>query len=177
MLFRSVRDIGEEFNTSETFIDENGGGISAGKLSVKRRDKFSKIEIYLPRVLWVDTNKTTASPPRDLDYDADILLDLEWSGLDIKGLAKKIPENANSVSSQIVKIWATDLSGDQALSSSKTTDVLERAKFDPVYAVRAIADIVPNPWVGHSVVAALVDELTQLGFDEQKLGIDRKSVV
>ena len=177
-LATQVREIGEVGDESESGSGDSDERTSTGKLKIKRRDKFSNIEIFLPRVLWVDANKTTpVSKPRDLDYDADILLDLDWSTLDINALAQSIPENANTVSSQIVKIWATDLSGEQALPSSTATNVLERAKFDPVYAVRAIADIVPNPWVAHSIVAALMQALALRGFEEQKLGMRSADII
>jgi type III restriction enzyme len=42
--------------------------------------------------------------------------------------------------------------------------------FDPVYATRAVLDILPNPWVARRVIGDLLDGLRKRGFDDDKLG-------
>ena len=68
-----------------------------------RRDKFRKADIYLPKVLWVDGGEI-----RDLDYETDVLANVDWSDYDAAALAATIPENAQAAVSQIQRIHLGD---------------------------------------------------------------------
>lgn len=43
--------------------------------------------------------------------------------------------------------------------------------FDPLYAVRSISDIVPNPWMAREYVESIVKQLKKYGIDGEKLGL------
>lgn len=54
----------------------------------------------------------------------------------------------------------------------ETTDhhaVVSKQEFDPVYATRVIADIIPNAWVGYSVVERFMSELHRQGWTDDQV--------
>ncbi len=59
--------------------------------TIKRRPKFEKTEIYLPKVQTIENGQA-----RDLDYDTDILAAIDWRGYDPSEIADAIPENAQA---------------------------------------------------------------------------------
>ena len=148
-------------------IDDSGGKTTSqtDKRKLDRRTKFLKAEIFLPKVLWCEGGKV-----RDLDYDRDILLEVDWESVDIKAIAKRIPINATAPNSQIIKFHAVEANGKGEISHDPVVAVEERLSFDAVYVVRAINDLVPNSWVAYSLVEKLRAQLLVDGFDEEKLG-------
>lgn len=133
------------------------------KRRIPRRDQFAKTEIYLPRVLRVD-----GTVMRELDYEEDVLFHLEWRDLDVSELVGKIPDNAHAAERQMRRIHL--MAADTARVSEVADDVGESLRFDAVYAVRMISDIVLNPWVGRELVGKVVAGLETRGFDAAKLG-------
>ena len=132
--------------------------------SIKRRTKFAKTEIYLPKVMLVE-----GSDVRDLDYETDVLSAIDWRGFDPAGIANGVPENAQAAESQLQRIrLAKD--GEELFVGETVSENTETLTFDPAHAVRMISDIVPNPFVGRKIVAKVIARLRERGFDEAKLG-------
>lgn len=57
----------------------------SGPRKVKRRPSFAKTEIFLPMVL-----RVTGGAIRPLDYEEDVLFELDWQSLDVAPLVAKI---------------------------------------------------------------------------------------
>jgi len=147
--------------------DTEGGGIgSGGSRNLGRRKPYRKLNIYLPIVNWVD-KKTT----RPLDYEQDILFRIDWDQVNLRGLAKQIPDSAQSQETQIVQVGLAD---DPEAEDFIETVELGRGKiqeeFDPVYVVRSISDVVPNPWVAREYVDTVVRQMNRRGTRGDKLG-------
>ena len=144
------------------------GGSDANKdkvaRKIKRRDTFKKVEIYLPKVLLVESTSA-----RDLDYETDVLANIDWRGFDAAPIAAKIPDNPLAVTAQLQRITLAE-SGEQAIIGELVQASSEVMSFDPAYAVRVISDLVPNPFVGRDIVETMLTVLRARGFDEQKLG-------
>lgn len=156
-----MADLAKEIRESN-----DGGGAGAAKIrKIKRRHMFEQLEIFLPVVNWVE-----GSTARPLDYEQDVLLGLDWSAIKVDALAKKIPENAHLTRTQMTQITVSDGIGGDFFPTAPTKALQETTSFDPVYATRIISDIVPNPWVAHSLVGDLIHELKERGFDDAKLG-------
>jgi type III restriction enzyme len=146
----------------EIHIADNSNGNGARK--VKRRTRFAKTEIFLPLVL-----RTDGGSVRPLDYEQDILFDVDWTGLDVTELVTKIPDNAQSAEHQMRRIHLADI-GDERIVSETVGTSGEILRFDPAYAVRMISDIVPNAWVAREIVGKVKAGLQGRGFDDAKFG-------
>lgn len=146
-----------------------GGGGGGGPRKVARRPKFARTEIYLPRVLHVEGDAVRA-----LDYEQDVLFDLDWSDVDIAPLLqgeKAIGPETRPADGQLRRIHLTE-SGDRHIAEEPTGGVSGAlVRFDPVHTTRMIADIVPNAWIARGIVERLVAGLRATnGFDEERLG-------
>lgn len=132
--------------------------------TVPRRDRFAKTEIYLPQVLCVAGNTL-----RPLDYEQDILCELDWSTVDPAPLVAILPNNAQSAEQQMRRIRLAD-SGQDRIVAEVAGPSSETLRFDPAYAVRMVSDLVPNPWVARQIVGDLLSGLMARGFDPDRLG-------
>ncbi|MCT8972476.1 DEAD/DEAH box helicase [Microbaculum marinisediminis] len=139
---------------------------AAGKAAraIERRPDFSSTEIYLPKVMRADGEEV-----RELDYDTDILSEIDWRDFDPKGIADAIPVNAQAAGSQLQRITLSD-DGEEVIATDEVAANAEALAFDPAYAVRMISDLVLNPFVGREIVGRLIERLKTRGFDEIKLG-------
>ncbi len=131
---------------------------------IKRRPKFAKTDIYLPKVMIVESGQV-----RDLDYETDVLSEIDWRGFDPKDIAERVPENAQAAENQLQRIRLAD-DGEELFVGEMITENTEILVFDPAYAVRMISDIVPNPFVGREIVGAMIAALRTRGFDDGKIG-------
>jgi type III restriction enzyme len=145
-----------------------GEGAGAGKVKtvrkIQRRRDFTKTDIYLPKVMILDREAV-----RELDYETDILAAIDWRGYDPKDIAERIPENAQAAENQLQRIRLSD-DGKAFLAQESVAASGEILAFDPVHAVRMIADFVPNRFVGREILGKLLDRLHARGFDDEKLG-------
>lgn len=131
---------------------------------VKRRAEFAKTEIYLPKVLVVQELVA-----RDLDYEGDILANIDWRGFDPTEIANAIPEHATAAESQLQRISLTE-EGNAPIVAEAMEMSAESVRFDASYAVRMIGDIVPNPFVAREIIGRVLQRLRERGFDEAKVG-------
>ncbi len=145
-------------------VSQDGGAkIASASRTINRRAEFASTEIYLPKVLTIESGKA-----RDLDYDTDILAAIDWRGFDARPIAEAIPANVQAAERQLQRISITD-----SVDHFETETIgaaFEAMRFDPAYAVRLISDLVPNPFVGREIVGGLLEELKARGFDDAKLG-------
>lgn len=132
--------------------------------AIKRRPTFASTEIYLPKVMVVESGDA-----RELDYETDVLSALDWRNFDPQEIADRVPENAQAAESQLQRIRLSD-DGDELFVGETVAANSETLAFDPAHAVRMISDIVPNPFVGREIVGATVAALRARGFDDAKLG-------
>lgn len=142
-----------------------GGAIRAAR-RVDRRPAFSRLNIYLPRVLCWDDEIGL----RELDYETDILSMIDWRGFDPAEAVRRVPENPLLAAAQLQRISLT-VSGAEFFHGEAAGDTLEALRFDPAYAVRVITDLVPNPFVGRAIIGRLEQGLRARGFDDAKLGL------
>lgn len=132
---------------------------------VERRHDFKSLKIYLPKVLLAEGQEL-----RELDYDTDILGAIDWRGYSPDTVTASIPDNPLQVASQMQRIALTDVGEDEFFRGELVAASSEAQKFDPSYAVRAISDLVPNPFVAREIIARVQNGLEQRGFDHAKLG-------
>jgi len=141
----------------------NGAGGAAEKRKVLRREKFRTLDIYLPLVNWVDGEKS-----RPLDYDRDVLSQLDWDQLDVTSLAETLAAQVNSERSHMIRLTLADDA--DFIKATEVEQATEPAAFDAVYATRSVVDIVPNPWMARGIIEKLLVALRKRDFDDAKLG-------
>ena len=140
---------------------------------VNRREKFVDLKLYLPTINWVENNIV-----RPLDYERDILYQINWSKVDIDNLLRELPENRQSLQTQIAKINFTDVADSEVfIEISKITQNSTKETFDPVYISRALIDIVPNPWIARDFVEKVKINLIKYGNDSKILAINNNFIL
>jgi len=145
-------------------VDLDDDASADGLRKISRRPAFSSTEIYLPKVMVTDGDHV-----RELDYGTDVLSRIDWRDFDPKGIADLIPENARAADTQLRRVSLRD--GDRDPFHDETVaESGEILALDPVHAARMILDIVPNPFVGRSIVGQLLTRLRERGFDDMTLG-------
>ena len=133
------------------------------KREVKRRDNFRHTAISLPKVLWIEDGQE----PREIDPESDLFPAIDWNACDMEAFADGLPENAQAVASQIVRVRTGEAG---AIETEKQVANIADASFDPVYAVRMIMDLVPNSYVARDLIGKVLTRLEERGFDDAKIG-------
>lgn len=147
-------------------VTESGdGGTGQQTRSVRRRDSFADLRIFLPKVIWAGEGRTHA-----LDYEQDVLSGVDWAALDMEALAGQIPNDVREAHSHVTRIAMTDGEAGEFFATDGAREVVEAAWFDPVHATRMITDLIPNPWVARAKVNSFVSGLRARGFTEERLG-------
>ena len=158
---------------ADLVMEVSGGDIGRRRVarSTQRRDEFKGEDIYLPRVLWADEDDV-----RDIDYEADLLARLDWRRYDPRPIAASIPD---SVQEAIVQMQRLGLSedGKTVVAEKVSSRESEMKTFNPVYAVQAISDLVPNPFVARDIVEKVIKALNRRGFSEEKIGMLSKFII
>ncbi|MBA3725964.1 MAG: DEAD/DEAH box helicase family protein [Armatimonadetes bacterium] len=129
----------------------------------ERRRPYEKRTYYLPQVLVYDGAKNA----REVDWETDILAPIIWEKLRLLppkgGLPKGDPELVGGVRSIDISL----VKGGKA----KNLDAgVSAAEFDPVFAVRALSDHVPNAWIAHTWVAEYTNVLLARGWTDTEMG-------
>jgi type III restriction enzyme len=139
----------------------NGSAKSAAKRKLERRESFRGLKIFLPTVNWAGNGEV-----RPLDYERDILSRLDWSAYDPSPVAERIKLHRAETGSHFLRL---DYAREGAFLESVRTTVDETLRFDPVYATRCLADIVPNAWLGRAIVGKLQGALAQSDLSESDM--------
>ena len=127
-----------------------GAGDARKPVIVKRRGTYSKLKIFLPRVL-----HRTAKGWRPIDYDRDILSAVNWEAIDAGGAMNLDDEDTRR------EIIATvDVQGEGSVSK-EVFETSERLSLD--YFVRRLTDVVPNPWQAARIAASFLRKHEQSG--------------
>lgn len=129
--------------------------------TIRRREKFKDLQIYLPRVL-----VKKGDDLRALDYETDILSKIDWRKYDTEAFAENIPENYVATESQMQQIGITG----SGITAEEVRKLSETKIFDSVYITRYISDIILNPFIGHEIVEKCATALKAQKFDEEELG-------
>lgn len=164
---RAIKDGLERDGLGDLVLEvtqEDVAGLTKGTRKLARRPAFASIEIYLPQVTIVEHGDA-----RELDYDSDVLLRIDWRGFNPAAIAARIPDNAQAAESQLQRIKLME-SGDELIGLEQVSRNDETFAFDPAYASRMIHDIVPNPFVAREIVGRVLAALRSRDFDDAKLG-------
>ncbi len=147
----------------EVKYKENPDESPSAPQRIRRRRSFKSIEIFLPKVMVVNDRET-----RELDYETDVLSQINWQGYIPNKIADNIPENAQPAEAQLQRISLTD--DENLFHSEGIASNFEDFSLNPVYIVQRITDLIPNPFIGREIVGQFLSRLQQRGFDLNMMG-------
>lgn len=141
----------------------DGNGAAAGAARpIERRQGFRSLRIALPRVLAIEPGGGS----RELDAETDLFPQIDWATFDAAACAARLPKDARPPDSQFVRLRA----GDHGVETDAAVVLASEAEFDAAYAVRSIADLVPNVFWAWTIVDGLLKELSSLGWEDALIG-------
>jgi len=146
-----------------TQVKTKDGSDGSEATTMKRRKGMESLRIFLPLVRWIADGRV-----RDLDYEMDLLWRTDPLAIDMAPLAKRLVAGDAQAASQFMRIGLSG--GHELLEVQDRDSVAETPGFDPVYACRAISDLVPNAWQARALVDSLLVELTGAGVNVTKVG-------
>lgn len=138
------------------------GGADGIARPVHRRETFKALRIALPRVLIAEEGQDL----RELDADSDLFPLVDWAAFDATALANRLPKDARPPDNQFMRLAA----GEHGVETISATVLASEVPFDTAYAVRSIADVVPNSFTAWDIVIALVRGLQEHGWDDTLIG-------
>ncbi len=128
------------------YIDYAGAQTHIKKV-IRRTARFRGKKIYLPKVLHKDGDGGW----RDLDYDRDILAEIDWSILKIDEV------QARNILSSTSGIASVGISGELEIRDDIIVELDDT--IDIAYFARRIGTIVPNPWRAAHLAQQAIDAL------------------
>lgn len=141
----------------------SGSADGAGEMRpLRRRDKFTTTDIALPQVLAVEPDGYT----RLLDAETDLFPLVDWEAFDLEAFAAGLRKDARPPDSEFVRLGAAE----HGVETLSTATIAREMTFDAAYAVRAIADIVPNAFTGWALIDTLLRRLRCHGWDDALIG-------
>lgn len=146
----------------DVHLSDPGGAMAGAPRPIVRRDKFKAIRIALPRVFAIEGEGHS----RELDAETDLFPSIDWTAFDVAALADRLPKDARPPDSQFLRLRA----GDHGVETDTAALLASKASFDAAYAVRSIADFVPNVFCAWSIVNTLIDGLGERGWSDELIG-------
>jgi type III restriction enzyme len=140
-----------------------GGGDDVKEITVRRRGKHRGVQILVPKVL----HKSKRRRYRELDYDRDILGELEWDKLSYRsaGTVELGDFDPSKRHSSIIDLADGERFGLKSDITAATE--IEINRIDLPHMIRQLLDVVPNPWQGARIVDSTLALLRRRYDDRQ----------
>ena len=137
---------------SEFVCKATKDAVPQNKVVVARRQgKFTKLRVLFPRVLHKRGQKFAP-----LDYESDILSDVQWEDIMRRPLAVTL-EDVNKISDNVVRV---DLPKYNVVSVPGAGEAGEKT-VTLEFFVRYLGDVIPNPFVAAEIVRRTLDSLRE----------------
>ena len=163
-----------------TSVRVGGTGATATptkRVTIKRRDAFKNLPvILLPRVVRKDPRAKGGY--RLLDYERDILGEVEWESLHFSGAESFHAGDADKLRRTIAKVNIEKKSGQFDFTDTLTQDEHEIPDegLDFAFLVRQLTDVVPNPWQGARILEEALEVLRK-EMDEKRIYTNRLALI
>jgi len=164
----SVKKSLESEGMADLAVEVSGpAGTSAASrpVSLRRRDAFQPLQLFLPRVTWVEG----PAHRRELVYDSDILAHLDWHRFDAELLTADWAPNQEH---RQVRRFEMGLDKFNELPSEYGTARVDRSRL-----VRGLLDLAPNAWLVWDWVVQVLKQLGDRGFDEPTIARSASSLL
>ncbi|MDH5179825.1 MAG: DEAD/DEAH box helicase family protein [Gammaproteobacteria bacterium] len=156
-------------------VNAASGSVTATPVSkrktIKRQDKYKNIPpIFLPRVLHKDIGPDGY---RVLDYDRDILGELDWESFRFLQAGTVSMEEDEKLNRTIAKIDIKKKGKERGQFDYITSQMVRERQYDEEldvpFLVRQLLDVIPNPWQGMRILSESLDLLRERGISEERL--------
>lgn len=147
---------------------------------IRRRAAFAGLPpIFLPRVLHCDANGKDGY--RALDYDRDILGELDWESLHFLKADKLNMDDEQKLQRTVARITIER----KAKETGQTVFELEQEAIsqlpeeglDKAFLVRQLLDVLPNPWQGMRVLEETLDIVRAQGATDVQIYANRLDLI
>lgn len=149
----------------------SGSETDGERVPFKRREQFSRLRIFLPRVTWVEADGAR----RELSYESDVLHGVDWSRLDTANLVQDWAPGATLTQAQRFDVGLEVLGAHGRVNAAQ--DALTPQRLDRALLVRGLLDIVPNAWWVWDWVNAVTTRLLAQGYAEKALASSAASLM
>lgn len=155
-----------------------GTDLPVKRVVIRRNEVFRGLPIILlPRLICKD--EKAKGGYRVLDYDRDILGELDWESLHYLGAESFVPEEVNRLERTLAKVnievrenGQFDFSG----SLSQEEDEIPTEGLDLAFLIRQLTDVIPNPWQGARILEETLGVLRGK-MDEARLYLNRLALI
>lgn len=152
---------------------------NARRETIHLREKFAGLPpIFLPRVLHRDSTEPDGYRP--LDYDRDVLGELDWESLRFLGVDKaSMDEDKLERTVARVTLSREAKEAGQAVFDleQEAVEALPEEGLDVAYLVRQLLDVVPNPWQGMRLLEGTLSTLREQGVTDEQIYVNRLDLV
>lgn len=149
----------------------DGDGHDAKPRVRRRRSGLQELRVFLPRVTVDD-----GDGPRELDYDSDVLGSIDWSALNARWLLGEWAADAPAAVENLVRIDLSVLTSRLALPQAQPLPPVAQ-RLDRARIVRALLDLVPNPWLLWSWLESVLADVRARGFDDAQIAASSASLI
>lgn len=147
--------------------------------TIQRRDKFVGLPpIFLPRVLHRDNSVSEGYRP--LDYDRDVLGELDWESLRFLG-ANKTAMDEDKLQRTVARVTLDRKANETGQTvfelEQEAVETLPEEGLDAPYLVRQLLDVVPNPWQGMRLLEETLFTLRDQGISDEQIYVNRLDLI
>ncbi|MEX1081795.1 MAG: hypothetical protein WD382_07710 [Halofilum sp. (in: g-proteobacteria)] len=156
----------------------SGNAHNLRRETIGRRPAFAGLPpIFLPRVLHRDSR--TSEGYRPLDYDRDILGEIEWEELQFLSPAKLDLDGEEKLERTRARITLDRKASEtgQTVFELEQETIVPEEGLDRPFLVRQLLDVVPNPWQGMRILDETLAALRARGVTEEALYANRLDLV
>ena len=171
---KGLQDEGMGDLASSVKVVGGGGGSQrlTKKVPLNRREAFTHLPtIFLPKILAHDENASKGY--RLLDYDRDILGELDWELFRYLQADSVKVEDQEKLKRTIARVDLEQKKDDEAKPFTEYVDELPDEGLDIAFLVRQLLDVVPNPWQGMRILDDTLTVLKSRGVSEKRLYVNR----
>lgn len=153
-----------------------GKGVVAGskRVTVKCRDAFKGVRIFLPRVL---SKHHRTREWREFDYERDLLPRLSWDAFKFTGRDTFAPDSAEGIERSQARVDVDDDGAVTAQSTPVTTIAMQDGHLETAALARLLLDVVPNPWQGARIIDEALEAVRARGFSEARIFASRLALL
>ena len=161
--------------------------------TLKRREKFKDLKIFLPRVL---SKHPQSGEWRVFDYERDLLSRLDWGQFNYAGCGFQ-PDSKEALEKTLARVSVEDLGSSAEFYSAvsptcsrqdagqggapadckSAIQQIENLRYEPVMdipaLVRVLLDVIPNPWQGVRILDEALAHFRREGVSEERLFTNR----
>lgn len=144
--------------------------------TMQRRAAFASLPtIFLPRVLHRDPDASAGY--RLLDYDRDILGELDWQSFRFLQAESVTVDAAEKLQRTIARVDLDKKPDEAGLFTRELVAELPDEGLDLPFLVRQLLDVIPNPWQGMRILDETLAILRSRGVSEQRLFVNRLDLI